>query len=126
MAHQPMSGGIETRISTGRPLESDAKERKIDTQIRHKNALIGAMELAVELQNGSPGFRAIIDAMRKRLAQLASEDLILQTLQSVLVDYRYKLEILPRLTEDQVRRAAGPSLSAFIEEPQVAPEGIPA
>lgn len=123
MAHQPMSGGIETRIDSGKPL---AKDRESDAQIRHKNAVHGAMELAAELKNGSPGFRAIVDAMRNRLAQLTSEDLILQTLQSVLTDYRYKLEVLPRLTEEQIRRVAGPSLSAFIEEPEVAPGGIPA
>lgn len=126
MAHQPMSGGIETRISNGRPLALDAKDRRVDAQIRHENAVRESMALAVELQNGSPTFRAVVNAIRSRLNQIADQDAIVQAHLSVLVDYRYKLELLPRLTEEHVRRTAGPSLSAFIEEPEAAPEGIPA
>lgn len=125
MAHQPMSGGIETRISNGRPLALDEKDRRADAQIRHENAVRESMALVAELQNGSPIFRAVVHAIRNRLNQLAYEDLIIQAHLSVLVDYRYKLELLPRLTDEKVRREAGPSLSAFIEESEVAPKGIP-
>lgn len=125
MAHQPMSGGIETRISNGRPLALDEKDRRVDAQIRHENAVRESMALAVELQNGSPTFRAVVNAIRNRLDKIAGDDAIVQAHLSVLVDYRYKLELLPRLTEEHIRRTAGPSLSAFIEEPEVAPKGIP-
>lgn len=126
MAHQPMSGGIETRISDGRPLGLDAKDRRVDAQIRHENAVQESLALVAELQNGSPTFRAVVNVIRNRLNTIASNDAIIQTHLSVLVDCRFKLEVLPRETEKFLRTVAGPSLSAFIEEPEVAPEGIPA
>ena len=121
MAHQPMSGGIETRIDSGKP-----KDRKVDAQIRHTSAVHEAMELSADLAKGSREFRNIINAIRKRLLQVASEDVAIKTLLSVLVDYRYKLEILPRETEKFLHAVAGPQLSTFIEEPEAAPGGIPA
>ena len=125
MAHRPMSGGIETRISDGRPLELDAIDRRVDAQIRHENAVRESLTLAAELQNSSPTFRSVVNAIRNRLNKIASDDAIIQAHLSVLVDCRDKLELLPRLTEKHIRQVTGPSLSAFIEEPEVAPEGIP-
>jgi hypothetical protein len=124
MSLQPMGGGIETRIDTGKPLAKD-QDRKTAAQIRHASAVHEAMELSADLVKGSREFRNIIDAIRKRLLQVASEDVAIKTLLSVLVDYRFKLEILPRETEKFLHAVAGPQLSTFIEEPEVAPEGIP-
>ena len=129
MAHEFMTGGgADVDMVHGRPTKTVDKQQ-IKAQKKYQDTVQGALAIAAELQGGNPIVRAVLKRYRARLMQLAAEDAECRTLEGILADLRFKLEVAPLLAEDRLRQVLGPQLMSFLEEPeeeeQVAPQGIP-
>jgi len=119
-------GGSDVDMVTGQPLERTPSKQEIKAKKHFENTIKGALELAAELQGGNPVIRLLLQKFRDRLVFLVSQDPECKALEGILQTLRHTLEVAPVLAEEHLRRMAGPQLSPFFEDTQVAPLGIPA
>jgi hypothetical protein len=125
MAHQPMGGGgLEVDMTTGLPRPRTREVKQAEVTNRYQEAVQEAVGLAAELQS-SPALRVLFNQCRDRLIHLAVKDEVFMALSKTIGAFRHKLEVAPYLAEQEVLRIMGPQMASFIEEEQVAPEGIP-
>jgi hypothetical protein len=128
--HKVMAGGgLDVDMVTGLPRVKDPEVKKAEAQCRYEEAANKALSLVAELKNGSPGFQIAVRKYLERLIQLARKDRFCQAYESIILAYRHELEVAPLLAHNHVRRVVGPQLAEFVEEPEepeAAPEGIPA
>ena len=118
-------GGSDVDMVTGQPLARTPSKQEIKAKKHFENTIQGALGLAAELQGGNPVIRLLLQKYRDRLVFLASEDPECKALEGILLTLRHTLEVAPVLAEAHLRRVAGPQLSPFFEDTQVAPLGIP-
>ena len=119
-------GGSDVDIVTGQPPDRTPSRQEIKAQKHFENTVKGAIDLAAELQGGNPVIRLLLQQYRGRLVFLAAQDPECKALEGILAKIGHVLTLAPVLAEEHLRRVAGPQLSPFFEDTQVAPLGIPA
>ena len=123
-----LESGIDTDIVSGRPTaEKRAKPKEAEAVIGYRKTVLEALDLAAELQKGSPILALMVRQYRERLSALAAQDPECQMIEKAILAMRVTLEVRPRMAEERMRQMVGPHLEPFIDlGDQVAPDGIPA
>lgn len=118
-----LEGGIDTDIRTNLPLAMEHQAKADKATMGFRNATLKAMDLAAELQKGSPVMAILARQYSQRLDHLAQNDPECQGIEKLIQAIRTDLEIRPRLAEERMLHIVGPQLANFIEEGPAAPTG---
>ena len=117
-----LESGIDTDIQSNRPLAEKVKQKEAEATIKYRRAVLEALDLASELQGGSPVLAILAKQYKARLAALAENDPECQSIEKLIYAMRVQLELRPRLAEERMIQVVGPQLVHFTEN-EVAPEG---
>ena len=110
-----LEAGAPTDILSGRPLEQKARKKKAKVTQAYRDAARGALDLATELQKGSPVVTLLAQQYQDRLVALAADDPEWQAITRMIQSLRGPLELLPKMAEARMLQIVGPALEPFLK-----------
>lgn len=116
MPRQPMGGGLEVGISSGRPREiKTPEERQTEENLKKQQATIKATNLLAELQ-GSETLFLLVQGLADRLYELAAADPQCQAYKKIIVSLRSTIAPVTLVANHMARHSLGPQLHGILQE----------
>ncbi|MEW6385917.1 MAG: hypothetical protein AB1491_00150 [Thermodesulfobacteriota bacterium] len=129
MTHEILdNSGAPVDMVTGRPLV-ETRPGTEEAKVRHFQAVQDSRALLTELQ-ASPLLALLVKKYSDRLELLARNDQQCVALEEVIRELHGKIELIPRMAEERLRKLMGKELFQTYRQTQekgaAPPDGIPA
>lgn len=118
---QPMGGGLDVGIVTGRPMVS-REEREIQETLKDMKTLKDVAQLESDLPGILPTMASLLE---RKLLELANANEYCQAIFQQAKAYGLKLNLGQHVATKIRKQAFGVVLTSMTDETKVAPEGIP-
>jgi hypothetical protein len=122
----PMGSGIDIDIITREPVQpKTSDERANEAKAKMEEAIFQALSLQQDLAK-SPLLALMLNHFTNRLAVLAKEDAVCQTILAVLSNIRSTIDIVPEYAHRRFKEILGASIHvAPLAPPDPAAQAIP-
>jgi hypothetical protein len=109
------SHGVDIDIVSGRPLTHSFQPKAGAAQDKYHEAVQNSMALRAELQK-SRALSILTKLYVNILTELAKQDVRCQTIEAIVREFGFEVDMAPKIAEERMMQIMGPSLARQYQE----------